>query len=88
MLKMTQKLIPNLETDHFVTFSWHVRFRKVEKLFLLIRSCSLTSNNNKRMDNVSFKTFDPRIYFDPLFVKFKKTLRPPHLFRSPSLLDT
>ena len=47
--------------------------------FFLIRSCSLTSNNNKRMINVSLKNSDPHIYFDPLFVKFKKNLWPPRL---------
>ena len=51
-----------------------MRFRKIEKLFFLIRSFSLTSNNSKRMVNVSLKNSDSHIYFDPLFVKFKKNI--------------
>ena len=54
---MAQKFVPNLEINRYVTF-------------VLIISCSLTSNN-KRMVNISFKNSDPHIYFDPLFLKSK-----------------
>ena len=62
--RMAQILVPNLEINRYVTFSF----------FYHTRSCSLTSNNNKKMINVLLKNSDPHIYFEPLFVKFEKNL--------------
>ena len=64
--RIAQKLVPNLEINRYVTFSF----------FYITRSCSLTSSNNKIMINILLKNSDPHIYFDLLFVKFEKIYDP------------
>ena len=79
---MTQKLVPNLERNRYVTFSQHVRFWEIEKIFFSYQKMFLHQTIIQEWLMFSWKILTPTFILTPFLLNLRKISDPTFILTS------